>query len=202
MTAKGTAGEACLAMGEYISASHNLQQSLTAALSAGSKRDETWALILLGETDLRQGQAASVLTYLSQALDIARQVGLRSEEARCHELLAEIYEKQGDLKQVVVELRLFHQIKQTLYNEDTANRIANLQVIYQVEKAKRDTVIQYLKTIELERELEERKKTNSVLEKLTSFDPLTEVLNRPNSSSLLKGRFNARCIGGSRYQPS
>lgn len=178
VTAKGTAGEACLAMGEYIQASHYLQQYLTAARSAGSKRDETWALILLGETDLRQGQAASVLTYLSQALDIARQVGLRSEEARCHELLAEIYEKQGDLKQVVVELRLFHQIKETLYNEDTANRIANLQVIYQVEKAKRDTVIQYLKTIELERELEERKKTESALEKLATLDPLTEVLNR------------------------
>ena len=69
-------------------------------------------------------------------------------------------------------------LKETLYNEDTANRIANLQVIYQVEKAKRDTVIQYLKTIELERELEERKKTELALEKLATLDPLTEVLNR------------------------
>ena len=178
VTAKGTAGEACLAMGEYIQASHYLQQYLTAARSAGSKRDETWALTLLGETDLRQGRVASVFAYLSQALDIARQVGLRSEEARCCELLAEMYEKQGNLQQALAQLKLFHQIKEAIFNEDTANRIANLQVIHEVENAKRDAKIQHLKAIELQRELDESKKAESTLEKLAALDPLTEVLNR------------------------
>jgi diguanylate cyclase (GGDEF)-like protein len=178
VTAMGTVGEVYLAMSEYSQASHYLKRYLAAARSARSKRDEAWALLLLGETDLRQRRDASTLDYLSQALDIAQQVGLRSEEARCHELLADMYEQQGNLKQALAQLRLFHQVKETIFNENTAKRIANLQVIHQVETAKRDAEIHYLKTIELQREIEERKKTELALEELAAIDPLTGVLNR------------------------
>jgi diguanylate cyclase (GGDEF)-like protein len=178
VTATGTVGEVYLAKGEYTQASHYLRQYLAAAQSAGSKRDEAWALILLGETDHRQRLNISALSYLSQGIEITQKVGLRSEEARCHELLAEVYEQQGDLKQALAQLRLFHQIKETIFNEDTARRIANLQVIHEVKTAKRDAEIHYLKTIELQKEIEERKRTESALEELATIDPLTGVLNR------------------------
>ena len=118
------------------------------------------------------------MPYLSQALDIAQQVGLRAEAARCHELLADIYEQQGDLKQALAQVKLLNQVKETIYNEDTARRIANLQVIHQVESAKRDAEIQYLKTIELQKEIEKRKESESALEELATLDALTGVLNR------------------------
>jgi len=178
MTATGTVGETYLAMGDYAQASHYLQQYLVAARSAGSKRDEAWALILLGETDHRQRLDTSAMPYLSQALDIAQQLGLRAEAARCHELLADIYEQQGDLKQALAQLKLLNQVRESIYNEDTAKRIANLQVIHQVESAKRDAEIQYLKTIELQKEIEKRKEAESALEELATLDPLTGVLNR------------------------
>jgi diguanylate cyclase (GGDEF)-like protein len=178
VTATGTVGEAYLGMGVYDRASHYLQQYLSAARSAGSKRDEAWALILLCETDHAQGLDESALAQVSQGLAIAQQVGLRSEEARCHELLADLYEQQGDLKESLAQFRVFHQIKETIFNEDTAQKIANLQVIHQVSTAKRDAEIHYLKTIELQMEIEERKKTESALEELATIDPLTGVLNR------------------------
>ncbi|HVN14907.1 MAG TPA: diguanylate cyclase, partial [Anaerolineales bacterium] len=178
VTAAGTVGETYLAMREYIQASQYLQRYLAAARSVQSKRDEAWALILLGETDLRQRQEESAFANLSQALDIVQQTGFRSEEARCHELLAEMYENQGDLKQALAQLKLFSQVKETIFNETTFQRMANLQVIHQVENAKRDAEIQYLKTIELQREIEERKKTESALEELAAIDPLTGILNR------------------------
>jgi diguanylate cyclase (GGDEF)-like protein len=178
VTATGTVGEAYLAMDEYGQAGHFLQQYLAAARSAESKRDEAWALILMGETDHRQQRDASAFSYLSQGLDIAQQTGLRSEEARCHELLADMYEQQGDLKQALAQIRLFHQIKETIFNEATTRRIANLQAIDQVKSAKRDAEIHYLKTIELQKEIEERKRTESALEELATLDPLTGVLNR------------------------
>jgi diguanylate cyclase (GGDEF)-like protein len=178
VTATGTVGETYLAMGDYSQASHYLHQYLAAARTAGSKRDETWALILLGETDHRQRLDTSAMPYLSQALDIAQQVGLRAEAARCHELLADIYEQQGDLKQALAQVKLLNQVKETIYNEDTAKRIANLQVIHQVESAKRDAEIQYLKTIELQKEIEKRKESESALEELATLDALTGVLNR------------------------
>lgn len=178
VTATGSVGETYLELGKYDQANQYLQRYLTVARSAQSKRDEAWALILLGETDLRQQAGASTFAYLSQALDIVQQVGLRSEKARCHELLAEMYEQQGDLKQALAHLRLFHQVKETILNEMTSQRMANLQVIHQVETVKRDAEIHHLKTIELQREIEERKKTELALEELATIDPLTGILNR------------------------
>jgi signal transduction histidine kinase len=164
VTVTGTVAEACLAMADYDQASHYLQQYLAAAQSTGSKRDETWALLLLGETSTKQRNAASALSYLSQALEIARPVGLRSEEARCHELLCEVHEQQGHYEQALAEFRLFYQAKETIFNDSSAQRIANLQVLHQVETAKRDAEINHLKTVELQREIEERKKIESELE--------------------------------------
>jgi diguanylate cyclase (GGDEF)-like protein len=178
VTATGTIGETYLAMSDYDQATHYLQQYLAAARSGGFKRDEVWALILLGETDHRQELDSSALSYLSQAFDIAQQVGLRAEAAHCHELMADIYELQGDLKQALAQLKLFNQVKETIYNEDTAKRIANLQVINQVEKAKKDAEIQDLKTVELQKEIEKRKEVESALKELASIDQLTGVSNR------------------------
>jgi diguanylate cyclase (GGDEF)-like protein len=178
ITATGTVGETYLALEEYAQASQYLQHYLKVARSANSKRDEAWALILLGETELRRRQEASTLAYLSQALEIVQQVGFRSEETRCHELLAEMYENQGDLKQALAQLKLFQQVKETVFNETTAQRIANLQVIHQLETVKRDAEINHLKAMELQREIEERKKTELALKELATIDPLTGVLNR------------------------
>ena len=202
VTATGTVGETYLAISEYAQASQYLQDYLTAARTAESKRDEAWALILLAETDLRQHRETSAVAYLSQALDIVQQVGLRSEEARCHELPAQIYEEQGDLNQALARLKLLAQVKETVYNETTAQRIANLQVIHQVETAKRDAEIHYLKTIELQREIEERKKTEQALEQLAAIDPLTGILNRREFLSSLKRRSRTRFKDSSHYQPS
>ena len=182
VTAMGTVGEVYLAMGEYDQAGHYLQEYLAAARSA-DKRNETWALILLGETDLRQGLHQSAVARLSEALAIARQVGFRSEEARCHELLADTFEQQGNLQEALTHFKLFHEVKETVFNEDMAKRVANLQILQQVETAKRNAEIHYLKTIELQREIDERKKAESTLEKLAAMDSLTGVLNRRAGSA-------------------
>ncbi|HVM72080.1 MAG TPA: diguanylate cyclase [Anaerolineales bacterium] len=178
VTATGTVGETCLAMADYAQAERYLQEYLEAARSAGLKRDEAWALILLGETHHRQGLDASALSCLSQAFEIAGQLGLRAETARCHELMAEIYEQQGDLRQALDQLKRFSQVKETIYNEATARKIANLQVIHQVESARKNAELQYLKTIELQKEIERRKEAESALKELATLDTLTGVSNR------------------------
>jgi diguanylate cyclase (GGDEF)-like protein len=189
VTATGTIGEVYLAMGEYDQANQYLQKYLEGAKSTGSKRDVTWAFILLGEADSYCHQETSALSHLTQAIEMAQQSGLRSEEARCHELLANMYEQQGELKQALAHLRISSQIRESIYNDDTARKIANLQVIHQVETAKRDAEIHYLKTVELQKEIEERKKIESTLERLATIDPLTGILNRRKILSLAEKEF-------------
>jgi diguanylate cyclase (GGDEF)-like protein len=189
VTATGTIGEVYMAMGEYDQANQYLQKYLEGAYSTGSKRDMIWAFLLLGETDCHRRRETSALFYLTQASEMARQSGLRSEEAHCHELLADMYEQQGESKRALDHLRVFSQIRESIYNDDTARKIANLQVIYQVETAKRDAEIHYLKTVELQKEIEERKKIESTLERLAAIDPLTGILNRRKIISLAEKEF-------------
>ncbi|HET6486063.1 MAG TPA: diguanylate cyclase [Spirochaetia bacterium] len=178
VTATGTVGESYLASGEAPKACEYFDRYLTAARSAGSKRDEAWALMLLGETHVRRSSVASARECLARALEITQEVGLRSEEARCRKLLADLHEKQGDLAEALAQFRLYHELSESIFSEQTASRIANLQVIRQVEMARRDAEIQYLKTIELQREIEERKKSQRALEELAAIDPLTGAFNR------------------------
>ena len=181
VTATGTVGECYLAMGEYDQARRCFEQYSSLAHSAGSKRDEIYALILLGETDLRTQRPTSASSYLSRALELARQVGLRVEEARCNELLAEMHEQQGDLKQSLAHLRSFYALKETIFSKNASDRIAFLQVMHQVETTKREAEIQYLKTIELEKEIGERRKAEE--EKGRLIEQLQEALGQVKTLS-------------------
>lgn len=177
-TATGTVGEVFVAMENYEQARHYLNQYLALARKNGIKRDEMWGLILLGEIDLHEHQDSQALTQLHQALAIAQELDFLMEQARCYKLLMEICEQQGDLKQALAYSKLLVQVNETLFNEDMARRVANQQVIHQVETAKRDSEIHYLKTIELQKEIEERKNAQAALQELATTDPLTGLLNR------------------------
>jgi diguanylate cyclase (GGDEF)-like protein len=177
-TATGTVGEVFVAMENYRQARHYLQQYLALARKNEIKRDEMWGLILLGEIDFHEHQDVQALPQLHQAIAIAQDLGMLMEQARCHKLLMEVYEQQGDLKQALAHSKMLHQVKESLFNEDAARRVANLQVIHQVETAKRDAEVQHLRTIELQKEIEERKNAQAALHELATTDPLTGLFNR------------------------
>lgn len=177
-TATGTVGEVLVAMQNYEQAAHYLNRYLTLARTSSVKRDEVWGLILLGEIDFQRQRDAEALAQLQPALAIAQELGLLMEQARCLKLLMQLYERQGDLKQALAHSKLLHRVTESLFDEDAARRVANLQVIHQVETTKRDAEIQYLKTIELQKEIEDRKTAQAALQQLAATDSLTGLLNR------------------------
>lgn len=178
VTATSTVGEVYLAMGDLVQASVYFEQCLSRARQHGFRRDELWGLLLLGEVAQRQQQNELALSHLGHALALANEMGARSEQVRCHKLLAEVHEQQGDLKQALSHFKRFHETNELVFNHESAQKIANLGVIYQVETAKRDAEINFLKTIELQKEIEERKQAQEALQQLAITDSLTGLLNR------------------------
>ena len=80
---------------------------------------------------------------------------------------------------------MFYQIKETIFKRKHSYENSQSPGDASKKTAKRDTEIQHLKTIELQREIEERKKTELALEELAAIDLLTKVLqNRRKFFSL------------------
>lgn len=178
VTASGTVAEVYLAKGDFENAGRYLRDYLANAQTSGSKRDETWARILLGELDLKLNRLDSAAEHLSLGLAIAREAGMRREESRCHDRMSTVFEQQGDLRQALSHLRSFVEVKETIFNEATARTMAYLQVLHNVETARKDAEINFLRTVQLQKEIEAHKVAENALEHLAATDPLTGVLNR------------------------
>ena len=178
ITVLSTMGEIYLGIHEYTNAKECLLQALSLARERKTSPDEIECLLNLGKVYHFQQNDEDALTVLENALSLSRASKDRRGEFQCHKLLSDIYEKRGDLGAALEHYKQFHLLKETVFNENTANRLVGLRVVHQVETAKRDAEIQFLKNIELKREIEERKSAQKTLQKLASIDPLTGVLNR------------------------
>mgnify|MGYP001765403054 CR=1 FL=1 len=178
LTALSTMGEVYLGLKDLTMAEEYLLQALTLAREHKIGTDEFQCLLNLGKVYQCQQNDQAALSTLHNALSISHSSNDRPGEYKCHQLLSEVYEKKGESEAALQHFKQFHALKETIFNENTAKRLAGLQVSHQLETAKRDAEIHYLKTIELKREIEERKSAQEILEKLVGVDPLTGVLNR------------------------
>ena len=178
LTALSTMGEVYLGLKDFVNAEDYLLQALALARQHKAGSDEFECLLNLGKVYRSRQNDQAALSAFQSALAISQASNDRRGEFQCHALLAEIYEKRKELTAALRHFKEFHALKETVFNENTAKRLAGLQVSHQVETAKRDAEINYLKTIELKREIDERKRAQEILEKLVTLDPLTGLLNR------------------------
>jgi diguanylate cyclase (GGDEF)-like protein len=178
VTALSTMGEVYLEMKDFTKAEEHLSQSLELSRQHKAGPDEFQCLLNLGKVYQFQQKDDAALSAFQSALSLSHVSNDRRGESQCHHLLSEVYEKRREFEPALQHFKQYHALKETVFNENTARRLAGLRVVHQVETAKRDAEIQYLKTIELKKEIEERIKTQASLEKLATLDPLTGLLNR------------------------
>ncbi len=178
VTALSTLGEVYLGIKDFPNAEDYLLQALALSRQHHAGSDEFQCLLNLGKVYQFQVIDEAALSAFQGALSISHTSNDRRGESQCHQLLSEVYEKRGEYEAALRHFKQFHELKETVFNENTAKRLAGLRVIHQVETAKRDAEINYLKTIELNKKLEEQKNAQESLEKLATLDPLTGLLNR------------------------
>ncbi len=178
VTALSTLGEVYLGIKDFARAEEYLLQALALSRQHKARSDEFQCQLNLGKLYQALQNDEATLAAFECALALSHACNDRRGESQCHQLLSEEYEKRGEHAAALQHFKQFHTLKETVFNEHTAKRLAGLQVTYQVETAKRDAEIHYLKTIELRREIEERKSAQANLENLATHDFLTGLLNR------------------------
>lgn len=171
-----------LKTGDVESACDYATSSLELAREHDSWRGEGDALLTLGRIELARGNYDEALTAVSGALGFAEQYGRGVEEYTCHELLSEIQERRGDLPTALEEYRRYHELAQARINDESATRVAQLEVEHHLETAKKDAEIHRLRTLALEQQVEDQRIAQAHLEAQASLDPLTGLYNRRHLS--------------------
>lgn len=192
--------EYLLILGDVYSRMENLpqaddhyQQALTLARAHGFRREEAEAYRKLGILQCHQGQYTLAKKLIEDALALASEIKIQREVYECHQAMAMLYKATAEFEKALVHYERFHQIKETVFNDQSDQRIKNLETLHQVQQSRREAEIQQQKNIELQKEIVERKKAHKLAEILASTDSLTGIYNRRHFMHLAK-RFIAEAI--------
>lgn len=147
-------------MGRFELAMDYFRKSLRAYQRSNAEQLNIEALLDLADLkrDLEQWESARRL--LVRSLRKIGDGGFRALQYRAHGGLSVIYERLGDYKKSLEHERLYHAIKEDVFNEETGARLRNMQIRLEVEGAEKEAEIHRLRSVEL-------KELNNTLEERT-----------------------------------
>ncbi|GAP10830.1 protein containing diguanylate cyclase (GGDEF) domain [Bellilinea caldifistulae] len=132
----------------------------------------------IGIIHLSMGNISAAVEALQSALTIASEINAQYELMECHHALAQAYKKTENYPKALEAYENYIAVYQIVYNEEKDRRLKTLEVIHEVENARKDAEIYQLKNVALQKEIEERKKAQAALERLATQDSLTGIANR------------------------
>ena len=151
------------------------------------------ALWVLSDVHLRAGRHADALACLDEALPLFLKADRPAAHmAALHRRYSTVHAEMGSFGEALGHHQRFHQLTMEHVEEQAGARMARLMVEFDTERAMKDREIHRLRTVELEREIAERKEaeaalararaeleeTNRELHALAIRDALTGVFNR------------------------
>jgi signal transduction histidine kinase len=142
-------GSVHLALEDCANAIAVYQQSLDLARALHARRREAEALLGIGTAHVHSGALDEALLALNQALACATQLGAKDVLYKTHARLSQVYEAQGGMAEALHHQRVFHDIKEEVYNAKSDETLRKLQAIHGVENARREAEIYRLKNVEL-----------------------------------------------------
>ena len=171
-------GEVYLAGGDPSLALNFLQLSAEVCERIGRRLELARALRKIGSEIVRQGQPGKALVTLTRALETAAATGSQTEMAECHLALSRAHKTGGDYRLALEHYEKAVQVQRSVFDAESDRRLKTIEIVHQVETARKDAEISQLRNVELQKEIEERKKAQAALEQLATQDGLTGLPNR------------------------
>jgi signal transduction histidine kinase len=142
-------GSVHLALDDCASAIVAYQESLDLARALQAPRRAAEALLGIGTAHVHGGALEDSLRALGDALACATELGAKDVLYKTHARLSQVYEAQGCLAEALHHQRLFHAIKEEVFNAKSDETLRKLQAIHGVETARREAEIYRLRNVEL-----------------------------------------------------
>lgn len=132
-------GATYFSMQDYESASDYFIQALELRKQIGDKRGQVSSLANLGSINTELGNHDKAIEYFTRALEIARAINAGDVEMKIYESLSEAYDSKGDYKKSLEYYRRYSSMKDSLFDQDFSESIADMRARYDVEKAEAET---------------------------------------------------------------
>lgn len=135
---------------------------------------------------LKTGELDKVLPLINEALQICEEADFKDHRQSIYLILAEYYGKTNEHKKANDYYKLYIDSVSSLYSEEARIKIGNLQAIFEIEQARRESEIYKLKNIDLaeaNKKLEEMNQEKNEFLNLVSHDlknPLNSIYGFSN----------------------
>lgn len=95
----------------------------------------------LGRVDMDAANYEQALHHLHQAFDIATEHSRKHDIMSIHEMYAKVYEKMEDIHGAYRHLKEFETLKEEIFQQNTINKLRNLQIRHEIEFAVKEKEI-------------------------------------------------------------
>lgn len=113
-------------------------QALEIRKQIGDKRGQATALTNLGSVSYDQNNPDKAIDYFNRAIELAKNIGAVDVQSTIYEYLSEAYSKKGEYEKALEFFRMSASLKDSLFDKDFTDKIAEMQAQYGVEKAESD----------------------------------------------------------------
>jgi tetratricopeptide (TPR) repeat protein/tRNA A-37 threonylcarbamoyl transferase component Bud32 len=148
--------------GEFQTAITNYKKALDYALELQLIEEQAFCYKYIGEIQLARGDLRNASVNLDKSLAMAKKIKETLLIKDNYNLLTDLYQQQGNYKKALDYHRLYADLKDKIYDEQSAESLAEMQTRYETEKK--------------EREIELLKKNDQVLELTLSRQRLTIIV--------------------------
>ncbi|HVK39395.1 MAG TPA: tetratricopeptide repeat protein [Candidatus Kapabacteria bacterium] len=169
-------GELKARLGDPTAARGHFERAAEGLAECGSKHRVATAGRLIGELVLAPVDPTAAIEKIEAALAIAGEAADAPEQIAAHAALSKLYRALGDATRALHHLEEYHRLRELRTTEESREKLHRMQVLHDVESARRNAELHRLRTVELASALEELKAAQTQLvhaEKMASLGQLT-----------------------------
>ncbi|MDJ0653447.1 MAG: diguanylate cyclase [Xanthomonadales bacterium] len=169
---------ACILREEFDDADYWFHKALKHAEMGKALRCKGEVLTAFGNYLTQLGRHQEAIERLTEALAIAEELSVRWSIAEANLGLADAFEATGDAESALEHFKEYHRVHHLMVDEIARLKVTNLSAEIDLQKARYDREISYIKSVELAEALDELEQRKAQLERLSIRDPLTGAFNR------------------------
>ncbi|MBN4049707.1 tetratricopeptide repeat-containing sensor histidine kinase, partial [Bacteroidales bacterium AH-315-N07] len=124
----------------------------------GDKRISTYPLYGIADLYVKQGRAVEALPFIQQGIAVAKEIGAEDDLRAGYQIITIVYEQLQAYQAAYNYHKLYTEVKDSIFNEDSQNSLNNLKIQFETEKKEKE--IELLQKDQNIKEMELTKRRN------------------------------------------